>query len=217
MKKYILIFALLVIPTSALAEEKCKGPATLCQELLKLREQVKEKEKLVEEKTETVQKTEEVVREKAEYAEKTSEYARDKEIEAAQAQTEKKEETDTTARNILIAGMIATGLRVLYTLMKAWKGFFTTEKQKAGFKIAALSIGVLAFLLTNVGLGMSWVNSLILAGGGPGAIMVHEFTKLIPILTGKKTAAQVAEETANEEKPERTADGDSNFPGGLFG
>lgn len=213
MKWVMMLVLILSVPSVSLAEEKCKGPKDICKELLLLREQVAEKEKLVEEKEEKVQQTEIMVKETSEYAEKTSSYARDKEIEAESAIQQKKKEEETTARNILIAGMIATGLRILYSVMKAWKGFFTTERQKAGFKIAALSVGVLAFVFTNLGLGMSWVNSLILAGGGPGAIMVHEFTKLIPIMMGKKKFADF--ENA-EPKPEESENVDSNFPGGLF-
>lgn len=215
MKTLLVVLAFLALPSLAAAqEEKCKGPAQICQELLKLREQVKAKDKQVVLKDHDLRETKEAVAETAEYAEKTSEYARDKEVEAAKAQEEKKEEKDTTVRNLIYAGIIATGLRVLYSVMKAWKGFFVTEKSKAWFKVAALSVGVLAFLLTNVGLGMSWVNSLILAGGGPGAVAVHEFTKLIPILRGQKPVEPIEPEPPVEPT---APDGDSNFPGGLFG
>lgn len=213
--KWVILLTVMLFPIYAHAEEeKCKGPKDICEELLRLRKQVADKNKLVEEKEEKVQKTEVAVKETSEYAEKTSSYARDKEIEADTLRQEKKKEEDTTAQNILIAGMIATGLRILYSVMKAWKGFFTTERQKAGFKIAALFIGVLAFVFTNLGLGMSWMNSLILAGGGPGAIMIHEFTKLLPIMMGRKKFSDFDE----EEKPkvDESNGGDSNFPGGLF-
>jgi len=105
--------------------------------------------------------------------------------------SEEKEHDDKTARMIGFAAALAVILKILVSLAKSWKGYFKTDKQKAWLKVGLVVSGFIIFVATNVGLGIDWWQSIILAGGGPGSILVHELTKLAPVLKGKKKYDEV--------------------------
>lgn len=182
MKKLPVLIALafslwaLLIATVAVAQvpaTRCEGPTELCAQILDL------KAKLDAQKALTDQRG----------AEKDSANAQ-KEKAAAESTTvvlkTEKKDAENVARMLAFAAILAVALKTLVSVLRSWKGFFTTDKQKAWLKIAMLVIGFLAFFASNIGFGIPWWQSIILAGGGPGAIMVHELMKLIPVLTGKK-------------------------------
>lgn len=171
MKKLVSLAALaafliaLIMPVLAMAQEaqKCEGPAELCAQVLDL------KSKLDQQRTLTDKKDEEKSVEKK-----------------AAVQEVKKQEEHKTAVSIAIAASMAVILKLIVSMLQSWKGYFTTDKQKAGLKIGILVVGFIAFLLTNRGLGMDWWQSVIIAGGGPGAMLVHDLQKLIPVFLGKR-------------------------------
>jgi len=182
--------AVLLAPVVVLAQpapaQKCEGPAELCAQILDL------KGKLDAQKALTDQKG----------AEKDTAKA---ETTTTVLKTEKRD-AEGVAKMLAFAAILAIALKTLVSVLKSWKGFFTTDKQKAWLKISMLVVGLLAFLASNIGFGIPWWQSVILAGGGPGAIMVHELTKLIPVLMGKAKYTSESEKPppmpADEEKPE---------------
>lgn len=93
---------------------------------------------------------------------------------------------DRTAKLIAMAGTMAVVLKVLLSVLDQWKGFFTTIKGKAVLKLITVGIGFVAFMATNIGFGLPIWQALILAGGGPGALLVHDIVEIIPALNGKK-------------------------------
>ncbi len=98
---------------------------------------------------------------------------------------------DQTAKIIGLAAALAVILKLLVSLVSSWKGCFKTDREKAWLKVGLVVTGFVIFLSTNIGLGINWWQSIILAGGGPGSILVHELTKLWPVLMGKKKFEEV--------------------------
>lgn len=197
MKKLLSLAALaaflwaLCAPAVALAQapqQKCEGPAELCAQVLDLKAKLDAQKALTEQKG----------------AEKDSANAEKDKVKAetttAVLKSEKKD-AENVARMIAFAAILAIALKTLVSVLQSWKGFFTTDKQKAWLKIATLVIGFLAFLASNIGFGIPWWQSIILAGGGPGAIMVHELTKLIPVLMGKKKYVSKSDPPPPDDKP----------------
>lgn len=93
--------------------------------------------------------------------------------------------SDKMAKAIAAAGALAILLKMLMSVLKSWKGRVHTDRDKAIIRAATLGISVLTFLATNVGAGLPWWQALVISGGGPGAIAVHEIMKLIPVIQGK--------------------------------
>lgn len=100
--------------------------------------------------------------------------------------SEKKEDADKTEKLIAYAALMAVVLKISMSFLKSYSEFFKTDKGKARIRLASILVGLSAFLLSNVGFGMPIWQAVILAGGGPGAIAIHEIMKLIPVLRGEK-------------------------------
>jgi hypothetical protein len=171
--KYRLYFVIIVIVLAlfgslsklVVAQPKgCDGPQDLCQQILDLNQ------KLAEQKQVTAKFTKN----------------EDKTIEKVKVEEDQKHE-ETTAKTIAFAAVFAVVLKGILSLLRSWKSYFTTVKGKAWLKVISIGVGLIAFIATNIGLGIPWLQSLILAGGGPGAMMIHDITDLFPVLTGKKT------------------------------
>lgn len=160
------IAAIITTPIPSLAEDvpatdqPCEGPAELCEQVRQLRRELVRKE------------VQDRVEKKVEITEAVVEEAKDTEQEAMGA--------------IALAGATAVILKILLSVITAWKSYFKSDKGKAWLKIVTLAIGFLLFIVTNLGFGMTWWQSLILAGGGPGSILVNEFTKMLPVVLGKR-------------------------------
>lgn len=194
MKRLLCLFAALTVllaPLAVLAQpapaKKCGGPPALCAQILELQEKLEAAKKLDEKKDDKkdVDKAQIGELESKLDAQKALTDQKEAEKVTTVLKTEKKD-AENVARMIAFAAVLAIALKTLVSALQSWKGFFTTDKQKAWLKIATLVIGFLAFLLTNIGFGIPWWQAIILAGGGPGAIMVHELMKMIPVLLGKK-------------------------------
>lgn len=93
--------------------------------------------------------------------------------------------SDKMAKAIAAAGALALFLKMLMSVLKSWKGRVHTDRDKALIRAATLIVSVLTFLATNVGAGLPWWQALVISGGGPGAIALHEIMKLIPVIQGK--------------------------------
>ncbi len=169
----LFLWTLCVARTSYAQPKQCEGPPELCAQIIELQGKL-EVQKAVSDK---------------------------KDVEKSKVQLEEeKKDAENVARMLALAAVMAILLKSLVSALQAWKGFFTTDKQKAWLKVITLVIGFVAFLLSNIGFGIPWWQSVILAGGGPGAILVHELMKLIPVLLGKKKLDEV-------EKKSDAADG----------
>lgn len=174
-------------------DQKCEGPSDLCSQIVEL------KARLEEQKAQTEKKTAE---KDTATAEKDTARA---ETKTSTLQTEKKD-AENVARMLALAAILAVALKALMSVLQSWKGFFTTDKQKAWLKVTTLFVGLLAFLASNIGFGIPWWQSVILAGGGPGAIMVHELLKLLPVLRGKQKLADAEAEARRAAEEEHAAE-----------
>lgn len=158
----VLLAVSVSVPLSFAAQPKgCDGPPDLCAQIIDLNK------KLSESKAAAAKTTEKKVAE----------------VRAAEEQSKEEQ----MAKTIAGAASLAVALKILLSLLDKWKGYFKGSKGKAWLKVVTLVVGILAFVATNVGLGVPFWQSLILAGGGPGAILVHELARIIPVLRGQKT------------------------------
>ncbi len=109
-------------------------------------------------------------------------------LDTVRADDANKSDADTSekaAKAVAVAGFLAIALKTLLSVMSGYVGYFTSDKSKAWVRVTTIGVGLVAFFLTNVGLGMPWWQALIIAGGGPGSIALHELMKLIPVILGK--------------------------------
>lgn len=157
------VLSVLLAPAAAFSDAKvkgCDGPAELCGQVVDLNEKLAE--------LKAVQAKE-----------------LDAKVAAAQKEKEKKQEEDGM-KVIAFAAVLAVALKGLISSLKSWKGYFKGVKGKAWLKTITLVVGFAAFIATNIGMGIPWWQALIVAGGGPGAMLVHDLADLVPVLTGKK-------------------------------
>jgi hypothetical protein len=90
-----------------------------------------------------------------------------------QAYSALKDAKDPSAKPLLWASLIAIALRTLLALANAiW------TKPKKWLAWVALGVAVPIALLSHYAAGHGWMAALIVAGGGPGAILVNEVLKL---------------------------------------
>lgn len=191
MKKLTVVLAamatfILAVPASY-AQQKCEGPADLCAQIIELKAKIEAQKELANK----------AVNEK------------NAEIKAL----DKKRENDA-AKMVAFAATLAVLLKALLSALKGWKSYFKTDKGKAWLKIITVVVGFVAFILTNIGFGIPWWQALIVAGGGPGSILVHELSKLIPVIRGKAPMPPDSEDSKSENsnledsKPEDSKPGD---------
>lgn len=80
------------------------------------------------------------------------------------------------------AAGIAVILKLTLSILKSWQDFFISEPGKTWLRIITLGVGAVVFVVTLIGYGMPWWQAAVLAAGGPGAIVVHEISKLLPMM-----------------------------------
>lgn len=90
---------------------------------------------------------------------------------------------DRSGSLVAIAAILAAVFKILLSVLKASSSLF---KNKAAPKIAALSLGLLIYGFSSLALDMPWYDAIVLAGSGPGAIVVNEIMKLVPALRKKE-------------------------------
>jgi len=81
-----------------------------------------------------------------------------------------KAQGDKDAKLLLWAGLIAGMLKLLLTIVHRVSG----PKPKRWMAWIAMGLAVPIALLSHYALGNSVFDSLVVAGGGPGAVLVHE-------------------------------------------
>ena len=80
-----------------------------------------------------------------------------------------------TAKALAIMALIATVLKLLLDGLRRYGQVLLGKKE---VRIACLVAGAVIFLLSYLATGTEWFNAVLLALGGPGAILVTELTKL---------------------------------------
>jgi hypothetical protein len=91
---------------------------------------------------------------------------------------------DKTAMFMAISALIAIALKVLLSLLKLTGA--AIFKNSTFLKIVPLVLGVLIYLFADFAAGVVWYEALIVAAGGPGAILFNEVWELLPILQDAK-------------------------------
>lgn len=172
-KLALLLFAFVVMalsPATASAQDAvpgCDGPPDLCRQVLDLQAKLSAAKAA---KAAVEAKVEDKVEVKVE----------------AEVKKDDDKKEQRMAKVIAVAAAMAVGLKILISVLDQWKDYFTSIKGRAIIKLVTLGIGFVAFIASNIGMGIPWWQSLILAGGGPGALLVHDIMEVIPALTGKK-------------------------------
>jgi hypothetical protein len=159
----VLSIAFFVAPIVLAAPTGCDGPPELCQQVKDLTAKLQ-----------------------AEQAAKAAVIKDEGKQVAVAVVKDDQKKSDRTAKLIAMAGTLAVGLKILLSVLDQWKGYFTSIKGKAVLKLITVGVGFLAFMATNIGFGLPVWQALILAGGGPGALLVHDIMEIIPALNGKK-------------------------------
>ena len=183
---FIILFLFIGFVTPASASGKCEGPVDTCAQLQQLQEALAAQKALTAKAQDDKAQAE--VKETLSVNNEKTVAIQEK---VAAVQDVEKKTSDKSARIIAFAAALAIGLKLLIGVLISWKGFFQTDKSKAWLKVGLVSSGFLVFISTNVGFGIPWWQAVILAGGGPGSILVHELSKVIPVLLGKKKYSDI--------------------------
>jgi len=90
--------------------------------------------------------------------------------------------SDKTEKLLIILGLLAALFKLLISLLKVLSKWFTSKVGGTVIRISTLVLGVGVFLVTNLALKMPWYDAVWLSLSGPGALVLHELTLLIPWL-----------------------------------
>lgn len=82
------------------------------------------------------------------------------------------------SKSLLWAALLAAIFKLLLSLLKATTGIWQSAIGKDYTRLATLALGALVFGLTHYAGGHGFQDSLLLSLSGPGAIVIHEFTKI---------------------------------------
>ncbi len=143
-------------PALAIQTARCDGPAEICAQIMELRAKL-DAQKSLDDKEKT-------------------------EAERAVAEKDKAR----TAKAMAAAATMAVILKLFLSSLRTWRGYFKSDRGKGLIKLITVVVGFAAFLLTNYGMGLDWWQALIVGGGGPGAMLIHDLQDAIPQLLGKK-------------------------------
>jgi hypothetical protein len=176
----VLLLSLFALPSLAAPEIKgCDGPAEICAQVRDLNQ------KIVELK---------------------SAKAKDSDAKVSAAvKAEEEKDSNRMQKVVAAAGVLAVVLKMLLSGLASWKDYFQTDKGKAWLKLITVGVGLLAFVASNVGMGIPFWQSLILAGGGPGAMAVHSLHQMIPVILGKSKLPPSDPPGPPSTPPEKTA------------
>ena len=129
-----------------------------------------------------------------------------KSVIASQKQTvlsasKEEESSETSGKLLAAAALAAVILKLLISTLKSWTSWIQTDKQKAVMKAGLLILGFALFVVGNVAIGLPWWQALIVAGGPPGAILVHELTDLFRVFKGEKPLPPELDPTKDSQPP----------------
>lgn len=104
--------------------------------------------------------------------------------DAVMAYRQAKQSGDTTGIALIIAAGLAALFKILLSVAKMLsKVFFSTGKGKMVLRVITLVLGLAVFFTVKFAAGFGWVDAIIAALSGPGAIVVHE---LLDLFAGAK-------------------------------
>lgn len=92
---------------------------------------------------------------------------------------------DKSKSALLLAAVIAALLKFLIALIRRTSPFWKKTRGKWVIRMLTLTLGLVAGVVANYALGMSWMDAVVVFMGGPGAVIITEYQKLIPFLRGK--------------------------------
>lgn len=96
-------------------------------------------------------------------------------------------EGDAAAKKFGLLALITTVLKLLLSLLKMASSFWSETRGKWVLRIITLGLGVVIAIVSSMAIGMPWWDAVLLGLSGPGAVALHEYQKLIPALSKKKT------------------------------
>jgi len=103
-----------------------------------------------------------------------------------EAQKYFKDREADTKKAFLWAALVAAILKLLIALIRRTSPFWKQTRGKWVIRLITLTLGVAAGVIGNLALGMPWWDAVVVFFGGPGAVLLTEYQKMIPFLTPKK-------------------------------
>lgn len=89
------------------------------------------------------------------------------------------QKADKTMRLTAWLAALAALFKLLLSAVKALGGFnFWKERQSAVIRIVTLVLGVSVYFVSSMAGGMIWYEALFLSMSGPGAMVIHEYSRL---------------------------------------
>lgn len=93
---------------------------------------------------------------------------------------------DGTKTAFMWAALVAAILKLFIALIRRISPLFKKTRGKWIIRFVTLAAGAGVAILANIVGGMSWLDAVIVFFGGPGAILITEYQKMIPFLRPKK-------------------------------
>jgi hypothetical protein len=85
---------------------------------------------------------------------------------------------ESTTKRLALAALLALIFKGMLDVLKLSGPFWKGRKGKNVLKASTLMLGLLMGLFAQIGMGMPWSESLLLALSGPGAMVMHEIGKM---------------------------------------
>lgn len=170
--KYLITLAFILL-TSVVSAQECEGSPDFCREF-----------SLVQEKLKRTESDLQVFKHEAEVLNESL---------VANTSHVAEEIGGQTAKVAAMAAAIAVFLRSLLNFLQSAEKIPSSPKAKAWMKVSTLFVGFLIFIASSLGMGMPWWQAIILAGGGPGSILVNELAKVLPIILNQSKPELPAE------------------------
>lgn len=86
---------------------------------------------------------------------------------------------ERTAMLAAIMALLATLFKLLLSGVKLVGGMtFLTQRQKSVIRLTTIGLGIGVYLTSSLVAGMPWWEALFLSLSGPGAMAVHEYSRL---------------------------------------
>lgn len=89
--------------------------------------------------------------------------------------------TGADGSTVLWAAVLAAVFKVLISGLRmtgTWEGWWRGKDAKTALRIITVTLGLGTFLMSHLAMGKSWFEALVLGLAGPGAMVIHEYSKL---------------------------------------
>lgn len=91
---------------------------------------------------------------------------------------------------LAIMALLAAIFKVLLSLLKVMSKFFKSSKGKTVMRLITVILGFATYLVSSMAMKMPWYEALTLSISGPGALVIHELSLVIPWLKNVKEKAK---------------------------